>query len=76
LIQCVKTNIAPSDYSFVSSNPLLAGNFSYNTTNKAVDLLFTVTAVPEPATGAVVMAMAFVSFSRRTKSSSRNASIQ
>jgi len=75
LIQCVNTNIAPSDFSFVSSNPLLAGNFSYNST-KAVDLLFTVTAVPEPATGAVVMAIAFVSFSRRPKRSSRNSSIQ
>jgi hypothetical protein len=32
--------------------------------------------VPEPATGAVVVAIAVVSFSRRPKSSSRNSSIQ
>ena len=75
LIQCVKTNIAPSDFSFVSSNPLLAGNFSFNSA-KSTELQFTVTAVPEPATGAVVMAIAFVSFSRRPKRSCRNSSIQ
>lgn len=76
LIQFTSTTFAPGDFSFVSSNPLLAGNFSFNSATTPTEVLFTVTAVPEPATGAVVVAIAFVSFSRRPKSSSRNSSIR
>jgi autotransporter-associated beta strand protein len=76
LTQFTSTTFAASDFSFVSGNPLLAGNFSFNSPTTPTELLFTVTAVPEPATGAAVVAIAFVSFSRRPKSSSRNSSIR
>ena len=76
LIQFTSTTFASGDFSFVSSNPLLAGNFTFDSPTTPTELLFTVTAVPEPATGAVVVAIAVVSFSRRPKSSSRNSSIQ
>ncbi|MGA2443444.1 MAG: autotransporter-associated beta strand repeat-containing protein [Tepidisphaeraceae bacterium] len=76
LIQFASTTFAPGDFSFVSSNPLLAGNFSFDSPTMPAELLFTVTAVPEPATGAVVVAIAVVSFSRRWKRSCRSSSIQ
>jgi fibronectin-binding autotransporter adhesin len=75
LIQFTSTTFASGDFSFVSSNPLLAGNFSFNSPTTPTELLFTVTAVPEPATGAV-LAIAVVSLSRRPKRSCRSSSIQ
>jgi autotransporter-associated beta strand protein len=75
LIQFTSTTFAPGDFSFASSNPLLAGNFSFDSAVTPTELRFTVTAVPEPATGAM-LAIAVISFSCRWRKSRRNPPIQ
>jgi autotransporter-associated beta strand protein len=75
LIQFTSTTFAPGDFSFASSNPLLVGSFSFDSAVTPTELRFTVTAVPEPATGAM-LAIAVISFSCRWRKSRRSPPIR
>jgi autotransporter-associated beta strand protein len=67
LMQFTSTTFAPGDFSFISSNPNLAGSFSFDSMASPTQLRFTVTLVPEPALASALVLLPLAAWRRHRR---------